>query len=82
MQFDPVARFDRTGRGFRTNARKADLPIGIVGIDEIDVERNLSMNTDGLHFLDQGGLRPLEHRPECTLDVSPFFLSEECISNA
>ena len=82
MQLDLVARFNRARHGFRTNAREADLSIRIVGIDEINVERNLPMNTDGLHFLDEGGLRPLEHRARVYTRRLPLFLPEECISNA
>ena len=46
---------------FRADSGEADLPIGIIGIYEIDIERDLSVDTDWLNFLDEGGAAAFQH---------------------
>ena len=40
---------------------ETDLPLRIIGIDEVHVERDLTVDTDGLDFLDERGAGSLEH---------------------
>ena len=41
--------------------REAHLALRVVGIDEVDVERDLAVDADGLNLLDERRAGPLEH---------------------
>ena len=62
MEVDGVTRFERAWDRFWTDPRKAYLAIEIIGIDEVDVERDLTVNAHGLNLLHHGRFRTFEHQ--------------------
>jgi hypothetical protein len=61
MKLDAIARFKVARNGLRSQAREADLAVGIIDVREIYIQRNLPMNTDGLDLLDDANPRALQH---------------------
>jgi hypothetical protein len=61
MDLDHVPHFEVLGDRFRADPRPRNLTVWILGIDELDVERKLSMDADRLYFLHQARFRPLQH---------------------
>jgi hypothetical protein len=61
MQIDDIAGFDVPGDGFAANASKTDLALRIVRVNEVHVERDLTVNAHGLNFRDLNGPRPFQH---------------------
>ncbi len=59
VQIDPVAGLEMPGYCLGTNSRQADLPLRIIGIYEINVERDLPVDADRLNFLDERGTNAL-----------------------
>ena len=61
MKLDMVTSFEMPRNGLGPDAGEADLTVGVGGVGEIDVQRDLSVDTDGLNPFDQRQLRALEH---------------------
>ena len=61
MKVDVVARLEVPRHGLRPDAREPDLPLRIVGFDEVDVERNLAVHAHRLHLGDLRGPRTFQH---------------------
>ena len=61
MQIDVIAGFEVPGDRLGTDAREPHLALGVVGLDEIDVERQLAVDADGLNAREERMWRPLEH---------------------
>jgi len=69
VQINDIARFDVAGHGFAANPGKTDLALWIVRINEVHVERDLTVNAHRLDLRDLHRPRAfqhvdtLEHRP-------------------
>src|SRR5262249_42739338 len=74
VQLHAISGFEMARRRFRNHTREAHLTIRIVGICEVDVERNLAVNTDRLNFLDDAGARALQHGESIALGPPPSDL--------
>jgi hypothetical protein len=61
MDLDHIPSLEVMGNRFRADPGPRNLTVGILGIDELDVERKLSMDADRLYFLHQARFRPLQH---------------------
>jgi hypothetical protein len=61
MQVDEVAWFEVPGHGLGSDPRKAHLALRVVRVDKVDVERDLTVDTDGLNFLNEGRAGAFEH---------------------
>src|SRR5678816_2527296 len=61
MKLDAIAGFKVPRHRFLAHAREAHLPLRVVRVGVIHVERDLAVDTDRLHLLDDRRLRPLEH---------------------
>ena len=61
MQIDAVTGLEVARHGLGAEAREAHLTLGVVGIDEVHVERDLTVDADGLNLLDERRTRPFEH---------------------
>jgi hypothetical protein len=61
VQIDAVARLEVARHGLGSEPGEAHLSLGVVGIDEVHVERDLAVDADGLNLLDERRARPLEH---------------------
>lgn len=75
MHVNAIARLEMPRNRFRADSGEADLPIGIVGIYEIDVERDLSVDTDRLNFLDEAGATAFQHSRS-------LLEARECVSGS
>ena len=61
MQIDDVAGLDASRNGFAANARQTDLTLGIVGIDEVDIQRELTVNAYRLNLCHLHRPRTFQH---------------------
>ena len=61
VELDMVAGFDGARDRFLADARARRLPLRVVGIEEVDVERHLPVNAHRLDLRDHGLFRPLQH---------------------
>jgi hypothetical protein len=61
VQLDAIAGFEVSRRRFGAHPCEAHLAVGIVGVGEVHVQRDLAMNTDRLNFLDDAGAGALQH---------------------
>ena len=61
MQLNAIAGLEIPRDGLRADTSKAYLALRIVGVDEIDVERNLPVDADRLDARNEGRPRPLKH---------------------
>ncbi len=52
MQLDRIAGLQTARHRLRTDPREAHLPVRIVRINDVDVQRYLPVNADGLDLLD------------------------------
>src|SRR5262245_58366746 len=61
MKLHAISGLEIPGHGFRADASQAHLPLWILGIHEVDIQGNLTVDADGLNFLDERFARSFEH---------------------
>jgi hypothetical protein len=61
MQIDEVAWFEVPGHGLGSDSREAHLALRVVRVDKVHIERDLTVDTDGLNFLDERRAGAFEH---------------------
>lgn len=64
MDVDGISGLQMGRDGLGAQAGKRNLPLRVLRVDEVDVERNLAVNTNRLNFLYEGGSASLQHGDE------------------
>jgi hypothetical protein len=82
MEINDVPGLEIPRDGLGTNASQADLSLGLVRIDDIDVQRDLPMDADWLYLLHQSRFRSLQHLQLTSAPSSFFFDPEAAISRS